>query len=328
MHDSRMIPHVGGTIGAMASHPTPHSEAAPLVAHTRTPEPLSAHEDALLRRILAAASFHGAPQLLDQVRGIQLVPAISDAEHRIYIQHPDMPRSTFSAEGRTRIPNTVLIRTPDGHIAAQIDVWVERGHLRAMHIRWAGARVPMTLPNPEWVVVTPAIVPARATVAPSASTTTQPARSVTSRPTPTLPIALPSGRRAARVLVALLVLALAGAVIAGAYALGRSGAADVDAARATGVQQGTAAGTADGQVLGSFRGATEGEIAGRQSTYDAAVVKAQAAALARAKAAAAAKAEAARVAAAAAAAAAAAPRYVSNTNCSGYRDSRGYWICS
>ncbi|MBC7460480.1 MAG: hypothetical protein H7287_03890 [Thermoleophilia bacterium] len=292
----------------MASHLTPHSEAVPLVAHTQTPEPLSAQEDALLRRILSAATFPGSAELLDQVRMVQLVPAISDAEHRIYVQHAETPRAPYSLDGRARIPGTVMIRHPEGRVIAQVDIWVERGHLRAMHLRWAGERAQITMPSPDWVVIEPEPAP----------------------PSPALsaaPIAPAAPRRLGRLIFALLLVACCGAVIAVAFLAGRRAEVDVDAARAAGAQQGQLAGTADGQVFGAFQGSTEGAIAGRASTHDASLAAAQRAALAKVRAAAATRAEAARV-TAAARAAAVAPRSPDNRSCSGSRDSRGYWICS
>ncbi|MCW2956260.1 MAG: hypothetical protein JWO69_1129 [Thermoleophilia bacterium] len=286
----------------MASNPTSQVHVAPAAAgHTLTPAPLSSQEADILRRILAGASFDGAAELLDQVRMLQLLPA-SDTTSRFYVLHGDAPRSSYSPDARAKLPEPVAVRRPDGRVVGHFHVWVDHGHLRALQYTWAGERAPMTLPSPEWVgapAVVPAVVPA----------TAQRRR-------------LPA---AAMVLVTLIALALA----AGAFAFGHASGADVDAARATGEQAGRDAGAVDGTVEGTFRGATEGAIAGRASTYqpafDAARAEVEAAARtaarqARVRAAAAAK--------AAAAAAVQAPTNIDNTSCSGFRDARGYWICS
>ena len=304
----------------MAAHTTPDStDAAASAQHTQVPAPIGAHEAALLRRILSASSFPGATQLLEQVHTLYLAPAVSDANFRIYIQHPETPRAPFSLDGRAQIPGHASARQPDGRLVADLDVWVERGHLRAMHLRWAGDRVPMTLPSAESVVVD-------TTPAAAATTTTNATPVVASTSFAPSSVPLAAGlRKLALVLGALCALA----VIATAFLIGRSGGADLAAARDAGQRAGQQQGTADGAVLGAFQGSTEGALAGRLSTYQPTFDATLAAARAKQRAAAA-KAKRDREAAAAAAAATAytPPSYADNTSCSGYRDARGYWICS
>ncbi|MCZ4495821.1 MAG: hypothetical protein JWM25_404 [Thermoleophilia bacterium] len=315
----------------MASNlPTSATETAATTSHAPIPLPITAQEAAILRRILGAATFDGAAELLDQVRMLQLLPA-SDATFRIYVQHPDAPRSSFSRGGRTKIPVSTPVWHPEGRVIGKVDIWVDDGQLRALNYASTTARAAMMLPNPDWVVVPLAAAPRPAPV-PAPLEATAPATSVA----PTVaPAPGPRGRSLIRSVATVIAALLLVTILATAFALGRArGGTEATTSSTAAVQEARTAGAADGAALGSLRGFTEGELAGRASTYQASFDATQAAALAKVRAAARAKAQQAREAAAAKAAAAAAqaaqaaPRNTNNTTCSGYRDSRGYWICS
>ncbi|MEO6867776.1 MAG: hypothetical protein ABI200_07120 [Gaiellales bacterium] len=148
----------------------------------------------------------------------------------------------------------------------------------------------------------------------------------------------PSSRRAwagrsALAIVITVAFAFTVALMGAAFWVGHSGGADLGAARTAGTDAGEEQGLRHGAAAGTFTGRVEGERAGYSSTWQAAYDQARAtrvkaarqAALKRRRAAKAAAAEAAVVAAAATAGRA---QYADNTTCSGYRDARGYWICS
>lgn len=315
-------------------------------------------ELAVLARALEAAAVPGAAQLRDQVRMVQVLPG-SDPTTRIYLVHPDAPRAPWPTDaGRAALPS-LAVRTPTGRVIGDVTVWVEAGHLRALSFRRTDGQPALALPRPEWIelpttaALAPSATPAAATVA-TRSTTEQEdvrararaagalqaltgARVVAAGPAEPIvaptsdmsaaPATHPSPARRTRLdrrIVRAALAALALAAIVAAFSIGRSGGADLDAARADGAATGAAAGADAGEVLGAFAGDAEGRIAGRLSTYQDSFDAARTRALAQARREALAR----RRAAAAAASAAAAPTFVDNTSCSGYRDSRGYWVCA
>jgi len=290
---------------------------------------LTDREEAILRVILATASFAGALQLLEQVRMLQLEPS-SDATCRIYVLHPDAPRSAYSRAGRIRIPGRYPVRSSEGTELGELAVWVDQGHLRALQYVSVAERAPMTLPPVEWVRVDSAVAAAVRTR--GAAQAVAGIRAFTSVPVVAQARAdatagsVGIGRVRVRTVIAVAMCVTA--LMMTAFLLGHSGGADVDAARAAGERTGAQQGTAEGAIEGNLRGTTEGALAGRASTYQAAydTALAQVRFTAVRRAALAARTR-------KAAAAQSAPAVVPNssgdvTSCSGYRDGRGYWICS
>jgi hypothetical protein len=259
------------------------------------PTPPGEREVALLQRVLDWSDVDGVEQLRAQIRGLLVAP-LSDATARIYLHHADMPRAPFSAEGRSKLPGSVLVRSPQGHLIGHLSVWVDGGLLRALQFVRHDAQPALTLPPPEWLEL-PASAPTPSTPEPSVATRAP-------------------RRRRMRWLVAVAALVLVAAIAATALLVARAGGADVDVARRAGAQAGTAAGLADGSIFGAFAGANEGQLAGHMSTYAAARTRALAVA----------RRDAQRQEAAANAALYA--QYPNPTTCVGYQTPQHTWVCA
>lgn len=288
-------------------------------------------ELAILGRVLEATQVEGIETLRDQLRMLQVAPS-SDATCRIYVVHPDAPRSSYSREGRSKLPHRFPVHTPQRRLLGEVNVWVEDGHLRALQYVMVDSQVSFGLPRPEWIDVPAAPIPAAVRL-PGAMQSmngvwvlgASPVRSIVRDAGPVSPAdapasaanaaAHPARRVLAIVAASLLVLAIAAAAFIG----GRNGGADLDAARASGAAAGTAAGAADGETLGSFDGDTQGRIAGRSSTYQPSFITAKARALAAAR-----RAEQQRRSDAAAAAFTA----TYGVLCPGSVDANGNWLCA
>lgn len=298
-------------------------------------------ELAILRRVLGAVAVPGVEQLVEQLRMLRVSP-VSDATCRIYLVHPDAPRSRFARGERRALPPRFPVHSPAGRVVGEIAVWVQQGYLCALQYVAHGPNEAMVLPAPERIVVPSREVPAevrvrsgRQALAGVQALGVDPVRAPTT-PTDAARHRMPSARRVAGArrlhpllaALALLVAGLAGAAFMATYSRG----ADVAAARQAGATAGAALGAEHGEVAGRFAGDVEGRRAGRSATYPSAFVAARDRERARMRRQAAERRRAAEVAGAAAAAApvpVAAPAVApDNTTCPGYRDARGYWICT
>lgn len=323
---------MAGKIPAVTAHPASGTTGLGADAHRGVPGPPSDRELAILERVLASAEVPGVDALRDQLRMLQVAPE-STPTCRIYLLHPDAPRSGFSRQGRARIPGTSNVRWLDGSVLGGISLAVQDGHLRALQYVAYTGRDPLTLPPAEWVEAAgeASAAPARRSVpaprpvpvpqlAPAPVPAAHPgaARVDYDAERPTSPVA--SRRRRGRTVAA---MALACALLmAAAFAYAWSNGADVAAAQGAGRQDGRALGAEHGAIFGTWRGQVEGELAGRAATYQEAYDEARAAVRTRARQqrrrqAVLAEREAA---AAQAAAAAAGP-------CPGYYDARGVYRC-
>ncbi|MCW2950557.1 MAG: hypothetical protein JWN41_1570 [Thermoleophilia bacterium] len=296
----------------MASQPTSQAFDLTTAAHTQTPADLTQREVEILHAILDTATFDGAVELADQIRMLHLAPG-SDTTCRLYLIHPDAPRSRFSASERTRLPGRYQVRWFDGGLIGEFVVMVENGHLRALQYVQLTEREPLMLPPAEWLHIVnddgeSVSAPQRA----DASSTGE-----GQSPAPAEPV-LRRKVVPAR-LIAFAVCALV--MMSAAFALGHSNGVDLTSAQRDGAAAGRAQGTADGTTFGAFRGSTEGWLAGRaetfQSTFEATKARVRAKAKQR-------RIAEAKVAAVAAAAAAAAPPPCRSTYYDRYR---GYNVC-
>lgn len=308
------------------------------------PSPPTDRELAILRRVLRAETVAGVEQLVDQLRMIQVAP-VSDSTCRVYLVHPDAPRSPFARDDRRTLPTRFPVRTPSGRVAGEIAVWVQQGHLCALQYVSHGSTDAMVLPDPEWVQV-PTQVPgevlvraARQALAGVQAVGTDPTPPpAPAAPAPAVPAAAPTratgeGRRRLHPLLAALAL-LVGALAVAAFMAAFARGADVESARSAGLAAGAAQGAEHGEVAGRFAGDLEGRVAGRNLAYPPAFVAARARERAVMRRDAAERRRAAAAAASASTAATArapvlAPTPVAdNTSCAGFRDARGYWICT
>lgn len=291
------------------------------------PVPPTQRELTILRRMLGAIAGDGVGELVDQLRMLHVAPS-SDETMRIYFLHGDAPRSACSRDARTKLV-ALPVRTPAGRIIGETAVWVDHGHLCALQYVAFDGRPALMLPHPDWIELPPVEpeVPMSVCVrgAREALDGVRLVRDATLTAAPASETASVTPRRApGLVLAGALVLVMLALALA-AFALGRSGGADLDAARAAGATAGSLAGAEHGDIAGSFNGMLEGELAGRESTWQTAHDTARAQTLKQARQAALARRTAAQDAAAAAAAQA---TTVNASTCFGYRDSRGFWVCS
>ncbi len=299
----------------MDSHATRAIDAAPTNSEA-VPAPPTERELAILERVLRTAHVDDVATLRSQLRMLQVAPS-SDATCRIYLLHPDAPRSSFAREGRSKLPHRYPVYTPKRRLLGEVNVWVEDGHLRALQYVTPEGQGGFGLPRPDWIEVPAAPITADVRVAGAMQSMsgawalgTDPVRAVTTEVETTAP----SRRPIAFVLLTLAALALAIVAFMG----GQGSGADLDAARAAGTDAGAVAGTADGDTLGTFDGDTQGRIAGRASTYEPALTAAKARALAAARRAAKQRSD--------AAAATFAATY--GFTCPGSVDANGNWICA
>lgn len=287
------------------------------------PTPPSMRELEILRRMLGALPSSGAKQLLDQLRMLQ-VASLSDEAMRIYLLHPDAPRSTCSRDARSKV-TALPVRSPQGRVLGEIALWVDHGHLCALQYVRYDARPALMLPDPDWIELPRDEPPVPMSVCVRGAREALLGVRVLRDAPRASSAAAPGGVRMARsIIVALALLLFVAALAAAAFWLGRSGGADLAAARAAGTSAGSLDGAAHGEVAGGFTGSIEGELAGRASTWQGSHDSARARTLVVARRAAVARRKAAQDAAAAAAAEAVPVNY---GTCPGYRDSRGFWIC-
>lgn len=325
--------------------------AAPL------PSPPTDRELAILRRVLDAATVDGVECLRDQLRMLQVAP-VSDATCRIYLVHPDAPRSAFARDGRSSLPTRFPVRTPLGRLTGEITVWVQHGHLCALQYVGYGPTVPILLPPAEWIELPepevpiairaraaqqalagvqvigeppvpeleqpPADAPAEAAAAAAAPPAIAAAPDVAAARAPREPATVerPWLRYFLWATLALCVLALA--IVAFVTAYGRG--ADVAGARTAGAMAGSQLGAEHGEIAGRFAGDVEGRAAGRSATYPSAFVASRNRTQAELR-----RAATERQQARASAAATPPPSFTpvgDVTTCPGYRDADGFWICT
>jgi hypothetical protein len=286
----------------------------------RLPMPPTDRELAILRRVLGAMQVPGIEQLLDQLRMLQVSP-LSDATCRIYLVHPDAPRSTFAREERSTLPTRCAVRTPGGRETGQVVVWVQHGHLCALQYVVPGPAGAMTLPDPDWIELPTRKVDGqvRAHAARQALAGVRAiGADVVRVSAPVVEPAAASGQRLPRLTQLALALCVALLAIA-AYLSAYGQGADLAAARDAGATAGAEQGIQDGQAAGLFAGDAEGRLAGRAAGYGPAFVAARTRVEAQLQREATERER---------AAAAARTASLDNTTCAGYRDARGYWICT
>ena len=239
------------------------------------PTPPSARELAILRRVLGAAQVDGVERLLDQLRMLQVAPG-SDTTTRIYLIPPGAPRAGFSREGRAKLPVRVPVRSRQGRVIGDVSVVVEDGLLRALQYVRHDAQPSLMLPDAGMLEL-PA-PPAPQPDLPAAIRTLAARQAIdgllmvepeaVEPATPTREVQVTaSPRRVSRMLAALAFGALLLLLAAAGLWAGRSGAADLDAARAAGTADGARDGAAQGDAAGTFAGSIEGDLAGRNATY-------------------------------------------------------------
>lgn len=291
---------------------------------TVPPAPPTTRELEILRRVIEATPGDGATQLLDQLRMLQVAPD-SDETTRIYLVHPDAPRADCSRGARAKVA-TVPVRSRQDRVIGEVALWVDHGHLCALQYVACDGRPTLTLPDPDLLDLPHAgsAVPMSVCVRGGREALAG-VRVLRDAHGPQVgKFATPARFHPGRVATfaaSLLVLALT--ILA--FAVGSSGGQDLDAASAAGTAAGRSDGAANGELAGSFTGMVEGELAGRASTWQTSYEQARTRTLVLARRAAIKRRKAAEAAAAAAAAQSVA---ISSAGCSGYRDSRGYWVCS
>ena len=271
----------------MDAHAT-HATDATTTNSAGVPTPPTERELAILQRILDATHVTGIETLRDQLRMLQVAPS-SDATCRIYLVHPDAPKSSYSREGRRKIAPGFPVHTPQRRLLGEVNVWVEDGHLRALQYVMPDARDALALPRPEWVDVPPPPIPASVRLPGAMQSMSgvwalgaSPVREFAAEPVTAAPTTS-SNRSVRRILEVVAATLCVLAIAAAAFIGGRSGGEDLDAARAAGADAGAIAGEPDGATLGAFDGDTQGRTAGRASTYQTSFIAARAQGIAAAR---------------------------------------------
>ena len=111
------------------------------MAHTRE---LAVNERGVLVRVLTAAAFPGAEQLLAQIPSITVqggLPTLLDLKVRPSAEPASVPDGP--------IPLRTFIEGRSGDLEGEVIVWVKDGYVSGLELAWYTDDAPVTFPSPE-----------------------------------------------------------------------------------------------------------------------------------------------------------------------------------
>jgi hypothetical protein len=135
--------HHGG-FGGQNGGDTRFGDEHELTESTIRPRQLTANELGILKRILEAGDFVGAPVLLAQLTTIRVVGGISTF---LDLAVDGAPAPAGRPDGP--VPVKALVYGKSRELMGEILVWVTDGYLSSLEFAWFSTDMPSEFPRPE-----------------------------------------------------------------------------------------------------------------------------------------------------------------------------------